>query len=48
MGDPEDHARGVKGVWDAIDTSPDLGSQNVLKNPSKWLVDVTGGRHEWN
>ena len=48
MGDPDDHARGVKGVWDAVDTSPDLGIQNILKNLSKWLFDVTGGRHERN
>jgi len=29
----EDHARrqGVEGVWDAVDTSPDIGGQNVLK-----------------
>ena len=23
--------RGAKGVWDAVDTSPDFGGQNVLK-----------------
>jgi len=35
--------------WDAVDTSPDLGGQNVpLKKPSKWLSDTVGGRHERN
>jgi len=35
VADPEDRVRGegVMGVWDAVDTSPDLGgSQNVFKN----------------
>jgi len=41
--DPEDRARGrgAKGVWDAVDTGPDLGGQNVLK-PSKSSFNQTG------
>jgi len=31
--------------WDDVDTSPDLGGQNVLKT-FKWLFDIEGGRHE--
>ena len=31
--------------WDDVDTSPDLGGQNVLKTV-KWLFDIEGGRHE--
>jgi len=29
--DSEDRVGGLKGVWDAIDISPDLGGQNLLK-----------------
>jgi len=46
VADPEDRARvGATGVWDAVDASPDLGGK-MTSNPSKWLLDITGGRHE--
>jgi len=38
---------GAKGVWDGVDTSPDLGVKMSSK-PSKWMFDITGGRHERN
>jgi len=41
---------GAKGVWDAVDTNPDLGGQNIppQKKPIEMAVDTTGGRHERN
>jgi len=47
VADPENRAGGAKGVWDAVDTILDLGVK-MSSRPSKWLVDITGGRHERN
>jgi len=31
VADPEDRVGGLKGAWDAVDISPDLEGQNLLK-----------------